>query len=940
MPQPSTIEVISFGPYALCPSQRSLTKNGQPIKIGGRAFDLLTVLTENAGSVVSHKELLERAWPGIFVEDVSLRVRIADLRKVLEHDDNEHYLVNVPGRGYSLTAQVLRTSIEAQASAAEPRYRLPSLPTLIVGRTETTAEISRALTAGRLLSIVGPGGIGKTTVALSVAWSLLNAFEGEVCFVELSPLGDPALLPSTVVSAFGLPVQVEDPIPTLIKRLSGKRTLLVLDSAEHLIFETASLVEQLFEEIATLHILVTSREALRISGESAYQLPALLSPPDDPNATLERIGAFSAARLFLEHCGSGSQPVRFSDSDAGTIGRVCRKLGGVALALELAAGRVKTLGLDETAKLLDGEFALRWPGRRTAPLRHQTLNATLDWSYNLLGEAERSVLRRLSVFAGHFTMPSARQVAAHADLTERDVQEALNGLISKCLVSIATSGNVPGFRLLDTTRTYAATKLAESGEVDALRRRQATYYRDVLRDTKADLRRAGDAADIDNIRAGLRWAFGEHGDLSLGADLAAYSAPIWLSRALLSECHAWMVKAAAVHAGNEHATQELMLILVARGVAEFQMGEVSKEMVDGWMKILELAEALNDVALQRSGHMILWTRAIRETWYEEALSEAERFSKASDRIMDPGFRATSEWVLGHTKHHLGRQKEVQPHFDASLACDSEEARLAFVKSGGIDRRSDLSSIMANTLWLRGFPDQAAIWGERSIAEARALKLEMSVGVAMIWIGLNKYLSEPDTGAVERDMVELLEHARTFPADSEAGFALSILGLCQARRGEFDVGRQSMREGLRHFADAHVESFSPLVLGHFCEIALVAKRLGDAVDLMSELNARDRNREHFCTPEILRVRARLALAQGADKKGESLFHEAMTMAKRQGALSWELKTATSTAQFLISQNRASEALETLQAVYEQFTEGFDTADLCAARDTLSKLNKWH
>lgn len=940
MPQPSMVEVISFGPYALCASQRSLTKNGEPIRIGGRAFDLLTALAENAGSIVSHRELIKRAWPGIFVEEVSLRVRIADLRKLLEHGDEGRYLTNVPGRGYSFVAEVSRTAIETRASDVKPRYDLPPLPAFIVGRTEATAELSRALTAGRLISIVGPGGIGKTTVALSVAWSLLNTFDGEVCFVELSPLGDPALLPSTIVSSFGLPVQADDPIPALVKHLSGRRTLLVLDSAEHLIFEAAALAERLYGEIPTLHILVTTREALRIPGENAHQLPALEIPPDDPQITLAEAGTYSAAHLFLEHCNRGGRLEELSDADAATITGICRKLGGLALALELIAGRVKTFGLAETVSLLDSEFALRWPGRPTVPQRHQTLNATLDWSYNLLEEAEQVVLRRLSVFAGHFTLRSARHIAAHTDLDEADVLQALNGLVSKYLVPITASSDIPGFRLLDTTRTYAVAKLAESNEVDALRRRQAIYYRDVLRDAEGDSRGVGDTSDIDNIRAALRWAFGKGGDAALGADLVAYSAPLWLSKALLSECLSWMSKAAAVYADNEEAAYQLMLILAAQGVAEFQMGGMSKETTANWIKALELAEQLGDVPQQLFAHVILWTRAIRESWYTDALAAAERFSSASQRIKYPGFHATSEWVLGHTKHHLGRQNEVRMHFEASLDADTEEARLNFARAGGIDRRSDLSGIMANTLWLQGFPDQAARWGEQSIAEARALKLEMSVGAAMIWAGFTKYLSETDTGSVARDMVELLEHARSFSADSEAGFALSILGLYQARQGEFDAGRQSMREGLRHFANAHVESFSPLVLCHFCEVALTSKRLDDAADLMSELKARDRNPEHFCTPEILRVRAQLAISQGVPEVGESYFRDAIAMARRQGALSWELRATTSAARFMTAHGRDTEARDLLQPTYERVTEGFGTADLCAARDMLSELKKLH
>jgi predicted ATPase/DNA-binding winged helix-turn-helix (wHTH) protein len=936
MQQPSIAEVISFGPYRLCPSQRLLTKNGKPIKVGGRAFDLLSVLVENAGSVVSQKELFERAWPGIFVEDVSLRVRITDLRKLLEHADGERYLANIPGRGYSFIGQISRATVETEIGVGSPHYNLPPLPPFIVGRDDTTAEICRTLMAGRLLTIVGPGGMGKTTVALSAAWALLNTFNGEVSFVELSPLGDPSLFASTIVSSFGLPIQAQDPIPDLVKFLSAKRALLILDSAEHLIADAAALTERLLAQIENIHILVTSREALRVEGESVFQLPALESPPDDPKLTLAQARDYSAAGLILERCQSG----KFTDGDAPAIARICRRLGGLALALELAAGRVKTYGIAETAALLDSEFALRWPGRRTAPPRHQTLNATLDWSYNLLSGMERLVLCRLSVFAGQYTLASARHIAAHTDLKDQDVLNALNGLVAKSLVSIDASGSHPGFRLLDTTRAYAATKLAEAGEVDMIRRRQATYYRDILHEAAGDLHKAGDAVDIDDARAALRWAFGKNGDTSLGADLSAYSASIWLGKALLNECREWMSKAVAFYAANDEAAQQLSLVLIARGVAEFQMGAFSRETSSSWTSRRERAEASQDVPRQLFSYVAPWTGQIRETWYADALATAEGCLRASDKIDDPAFRATAEWILGHTKHHLGRQAEARAHFNASLDLDVEEARLAFIRATAVDRRSDLSSIMANTVWLLGFSDQAGRWGERAIAEARAFQLELSVGAAMIWAGLNKYLSEPDIGAIEQDMVELLEHGRSHSVSSEAAFALCILGLCQAKRGDFDAGHRSVNEGLQLFADAHVESFSPIVLAHLCEAAIDLKRLGDAVTLMSDLKIRDRNPEHFCTPEILRVRALLAIAEGDTQSGESLFSDALAMAQRQGALAWELRIATSAAKFLIAQDRDFEAVKILAPMYERFTEGFETADLRAARGTLSELKKRH
>jgi predicted ATPase/DNA-binding winged helix-turn-helix (wHTH) protein len=936
MPLPNAAEIICFGPFRLSRSQRLLTKNDAPVKVGGRAFDLLSILVENAGNVVSQKELLAHAWPGIFVEEVSLRVRIADLRKLLEQGDGDRYLSNIPGRGYSFVGRITRETASSRAEAASPRYSLPQLPTLIVGRAEAIVEVSRALLARRFVTIVGPGGIGKTTVALSAAWELLNEFEGEVCFVELSPIGQGALLGATVVSSFGLPVHAGDPIPALVDRLKGKRALLILDSAEHLISEASALAERLFAQVADLHILVTTREALRVAGESVYQLPALESPPVNRNLTLSEVGAFSAARLFLERAGMSDQSGDFTDADAPIIASMCRKLGGLALALELAAGRVNAYGLSQTAALLDSEFALRWPGRRTAPARHQTLTATLDWSYNLLSDAERIVLRRLSVFAGRFTLASARHIASHSDLPDQDVLSALNGLVAKSLTSAGVSGEIPWFRLLDTTRSYARTKLAEAAEFDALRHRQTSYYRDLLQETEGDLQRQKDAIDIDDIRAALRWSFDKGGNASLGADLAAYSAPVWLSKALLSECHAWMSKAAEVYAQSDVPPQQLLLVLAARGSAEMSMAGFSKESIATWTKTLELAEALQDASGQFFSYLVIWARDIRETWYAGALATAERCLSASERITDPSFRPGAEWIIGHTYHHLGRLEESQLHFNASLDSDTEMARRSYTRATGLDRRTDLMGIMANTLWMLGFADQAQRRGEKALAEAHALQFELSTGVVMIWVGLNKYLSDPDIGAVERDMVELLDHGRSHSVDNEAGFALSILGLCQARRGDFDEGRQSVGEGLRLFADAHMETFSPIVLAHLCEAAISLNRFDDAAALMADLKASDRNAEHFCTPEILRVRGLLSVARGEAQSGEELFRQSLALARRQGAHAWELRTAISAAGLLGSLGRDAEALELLSPIYERFTEGFGTADLQVARMTLSKL----
>src|SRR5258708_18855775 len=292
-------EVISFGPFRLYPSERVLKKGDKPVKLGSRAFDILLVLVQHAGEVVGHKELVAKVWPGVFIEEVSLRVHIAALRKALDTGEaGMRYLTNVPGRGYCFVAPTSRERVESSVPAADisnALYQLPARLTRMVGREEAVREICLKVMAERFVSIVGPGGMGKTTVALAVAHALLMEFRGAVCFVELSPLSDPQLLAGTVASAFGLPVQSQDPIPGLVSHLRGKRVLLILDSSEHLISQSAVVAGRPFGNVPDLHILVTSREILRAQGESVHHLSPLEIPPDNPNLTAAEMLDFPAA---------------------------------------------------------------------------------------------------------------------------------------------------------------------------------------------------------------------------------------------------------------------------------------------------------------------------------------------------------------------------------------------------------------------------------------------------------------------------------------------------------------------------------------------------------------------------------------------------------------------------------------------------------------------
>jgi predicted ATPase/DNA-binding winged helix-turn-helix (wHTH) protein len=940
-------EIVSFGPFRLFPSERVLKKADEPVKLGSRAFDILLVLVEHAGEVVGHKELIAKVWPGVFVEEVGLRVQIAALSKALDAGEpGERYLTNVRGRGYCFVAPTSRESVRSPTADDFPEAEYPLPPPLarIVGRDEIVHEICHKVTTERFVTIVGPGGMGKTTVALSVAHALLPEFRGAVCFVELSPVRDPRLLAATVVSAFGLPVPSRDPIPGLVGHLRGKRILLVLDNSEHLISEAAALAERLFAELPQLHILVTSREILRVEGENVHRLAPLESPPANSGFTAAEMLHFPAVKLFVERAATGGGPIILTDANAPIVGNICRKLGGIALAIELAAGRIGAYGLQEIATLLDSQFALRWPGRRTAPSRHQTLSATLDWSYNLLSEVERAVLRRLSVFVAGFTLEDAQQVAGNSDIGTEEVFDAVAGLLVKSLASADTSGPVTRYRLLDTTRTYAALKLADAGERDLLQRRHAEYYRALLQRTASDANlppheRRALAAHIDDIRAALHWAFGPGGDPSLGVDLTSYSSSIWLSKALFAECHSWMTKAAAVAPSKDgEATEQQTLIRLALASAEMFTASVSVEAMAAWTK--RLAETLRD----RQGQLILrhlasWGRKIRTAMYHEALDGAQKCAEEAKKAPDPGPAALAEWMLGHAKHHLGRLAEARVHLQRSLDIDSEKARLAQVNSIGYDRRVDTLGNLASTLWLQGFPEQARLLGMRALEEARPLQFALPVSVAMVWAGFNRYLFDTDIDAVEHDIVELMEHARTHSIGSQLGVGHCFLGLCQTRRNQFDAATPLVTEGLRLSSEAQYEVFTPVILAHLCESAIGAGRYGDASSLMAQLENRDRNQEHWCTAEVLRVKGLMALSgERNEAAAADLFSKAAALARKQGALAWELRAAMNLSKLWVDQGREREALGLLEPLYSRFTEGFETVDLIAALRLLDELRQ--
>ena len=420
-------DTYDFGSFQLIPARRLVLNNGESLPLGGRALDILTVLVERAGETVNNEQIMARAWPTTMVEEGSLRVHIGALRRTLgDGRAGARFIVNVPGRGYTFVAPVSRG--QSQTPTAAPRAvpavsNLPRPLASIIGRADTIAAVTAQLARRRLLTIVGPGGIGKTTVAVAVAEAVTASCPDGVWFVALASLADPGLVASAIGASLGVAISGTDPLPELVSWLRDKQALIVLDNCEHVVDAAAAAAEEIMRATQRISILAPSREPLRCAGELVHRLAPLGIPPPQAEITADAALGHAAVQLFNERAWASDEGYSLADADAPMVCEICRKLDGLPLALELAAVQVEVFGLQGLAEGLNDRFALLTKGRRTAIQRQQTLRATLDWSFNLLPETERIVLWRLAVFAGDFTMEAAQAVASDETVSGIEVVE-------------------------------------------------------------------------------------------------------------------------------------------------------------------------------------------------------------------------------------------------------------------------------------------------------------------------------------------------------------------------------------------------------------------------------------------------------------------------------------------------------------------------------------
>ena len=525
-------EPYRFGRFILDPANRELSADGSPVPLGATDFRLLLALIEQAGSLVTKDELMSRVWGKSAVGDNTLHVHITALRRAL----GDGVIATKQGRGYRFVEQLGQ-------SGPAPRHHAGNLPACpangskgstsrLIGRDSQIGALSDLLAHNVLVTLVGPGGVGKTRLALEVANEAASTFKDGAWLVELASVSDGASTASAVATVLGIKIgESATPFETLARQLARRNLLIVLDNCEQIVASCAALCEAIIAAAPNVRILATSRESLSCWGEQVFEVPPLALPGDgvlDSSATRN----VAAVELFVERARGLNSDFRLGDDENAIVARLCRRLDGLPLAIEMVASWAGVLGLPALEAKLDDALKTWLSARRTAPLRHSTLRATLEWSHDLLSPAEQMVLRRLAVFAGPFSMPAAEAVVAANDLAADDVFQLTATLIGKSMIAVVPGSHENLYRLLETTRAFMLEKLNASDDVRPVRLKHADYVLRTLRQAMRDWETMSDAVFLeryapvlDDLRSALDWSGREDSELAIA--LAGSSWPLW-----------------------------------------------------------------------------------------------------------------------------------------------------------------------------------------------------------------------------------------------------------------------------------------------------------------------------------------------------------------------------------------------------------------------------
>jgi predicted ATPase/DNA-binding winged helix-turn-helix (wHTH) protein len=936
-PRPPEL-MARFGTFQLLPKQRLLLDDGTRVPIGSRAFDILMMLVENAGRVVTKEQLMVHAWPRTVVEETNLRVHISALRRALGDDQgHSRYLRNVIGRGYSFVNSVIwesestgETAATAKATPQSTSRDFPAPLTRIVGRSKDMDLIVSMLPRCRFLSVLGGCGVGKSALVQAAGFELQGRYRHGAYIIDLAAIADAASLPVSLALAMGITVSVNDPMLELCMHLRDRHVLVVLDNCDQLVSAAAKLAESILQSAAGGHILASSREPLGAQGEWQHRLEPLEVPRNTELETAAAAMSHSSVQLFVERAVTSARGFELTDANAAIVSSICRRLDGVPLAIELAAARVSVLGIQGLAARLDDRFVLEERGRRTATPRHHTLRAAFDWSYDLLTEPEQIILRRLGIFRGGFLVESAIDIAAHGEISAEQAFLGIMSLADKSFIITDITEERARHRLLNTTRDYALGKLAASSDKDEISLWHAQHYLELLR--KAEM---GDRAKsreartksldfaIDELPAAIEWAFSPTGNSSLGAQLIVACVALELPLAHLDELRTRVEQAlehlddlSSPHPDIESQLNSVLHLLPS--TMEGTEGLHATATMDA-----ELSETSATIKYQVQPLIFATVTEIEGGRYGNAVAVARRLSTVVRSIPEPSAGLIADRLMAQALHYAGKHRAARALAEKVIGGHSMVIPLTFSRFS-LDAGVSMRILLARMLWIEGLVDQAMRIADECVDRAQGdgsyslcQALALAACPIRLWRGDNVGCS--DRARMLRERAARHRHGRWQPYSE--WYEAIAQGLTES-----DSCVQQPATG------PPIGGVSGLLLDTILTVNPRTTVNEDAAWVRGGL-------ESWCAAELLRLQATRLLRQGApseNTRAEALLLSSLDLAREQSALSWELRTASSLSTLWAAQSRHREALDLLSDVYGRFTEGHDTQDLRHARALLRRL----
>ena len=933
--QPASEICWRFGAFRVSETQRRIEKSGHVVRLGPRSFDLLLQLIKRAGEFVSKDELLATVWAGLVVEDGSVRVHMSMLRKWLgdpdENDECSEWFTNIPLRGYRFNGRVVYEKLDGASGQALPLpassfSKPPVRLTGLIGREADVEGLVATLAECRLVTIVGTGGIGKTSVAIRVAERYRATHDTEMAFVDLSPLMSKDHVLSTMARSLGATADLPDTVQSIIQRLQGHDVLVMIDNCEHVVDSIASPITRLLEALPGLRVLATSREALRLAGEYVVRLPALAFP-DDGGLTLAQAMEYPSVRLLVERAeaaGAGT----FNESQGPALATISRQLDGIPLAIELVAARLGAQSASDLAMRLDDHMRLYSATHRATLPRHQSLAAALDWSIDLLDEHELQLFRRLAVFRGRFDVESALCLASDQD--PDIVFDALISLTNKSLVFFDGNDAIAPYRLLDTTRSYATALLEKSDERRSVLRRHAICMLDLMKAATAELQDLTEQAwgdryayRLDDLRFALDVCLTGEEDAKLAASLVAASASLWFHVSQVVEFQHKIEAALALMERHPSPDVEAMTWLNTALVgALLHTGGSIAELNTACNRALTGALTVKIPVLEMRARWGQCTHDMFRGEYQAALQHSETLHQVAQSWYDPAALILSHRVSAMANHFCGRFEVSLHHSEAAIGIGTEvNAGRKLLHAAGSDAVVSAKALLSRTLWIQGRNQEALAVASDAVARAEAIGHAVSLCTALYGACAVALWAE------EQELATTWVHLMKDEAQRRG-----LLGWMRYADW-FLEGLQLAAHRGRISHDIAEPPSSYDAPRHEMLVTFCPTRLDDTL-----IGRLEHGEGLWCAAEIRRAEGLHREWEGRLDDAERLYLQALEIAQQQGAFGWELRAAQNLATLWAKRAEPAKAVSLLDATLMRAPSGSEGIALTGVRKMRARFHE--